>query len=423
MRSLVAVALLLAALVSLSCRKDTPVVGPDSTASLFLGDTKPFKPATRAAMEGVYRVVQGQDFFGDLVALKWSGVANGADTTFYLSGFFGRDAAYFVLSTGSLDSTLFFSGQWRKLMTTESGLFHGVVLSHAGGRQLMNPSPVIGKDSITISGTWGNGEENPTKYIVLQYDRPLYRGKDLEIIGHRGGGRTSDLLPVSENSVEIIEYAERLGCTAIEIDVRPTKDGVPVLYHDNTLNLRLVQKNGLMGKMEDYTYDQLQGLIRLIHGERLPTFREALDVALYRTQIRMVYIDTKPTMPVQSLYEIQQEYIQKATAAGRRFELLIGLPSDEKVAEFKAIPNYTQVPSLCELTVDETRALNSRVWCPRFTQGTQNDLVAQVHAEGRRAFVWTLDSPPYINEFLTNGNFDGILTNYASMVAYYHYVR
>jgi len=421
MRPLVAVVLLVS-LVSISCREKTPVVGPDSTSSLFLGDTKPFKPATRASMEGVYRVVQGQEFFGEFVALKWSGVANGADTTWYLSGFFGRDAGYFVVSSGSLDSTLFFSGQWRKLMTTESGLFHGAVLSSTGGKQLMKPVPVIGRDSITMGGTWGNGEENPTKNVVLQYDRPLYNGKKFEVIAHRGGGRTSDLLPVSENSVDMILYTERLGSTAIEIDVHPTKDGVPVLYHDKTLNLRLIQKCGLAGAIADYTYEQLQGLVRLIHGERIPTFREVLDAALYRTKLRMVYIDTKPDMPMAPLYQLQQEYMAKAAAAGRQFEILIGIPSDDKVNEFKTLPNYTQIPSICELTVDDTRALNSKVWCPRFTLGTQDDLVAQVHSEGRRAFVWTLDDPQYVQQFLAS-NYDGILTDYSSMLAYYHYVR
>ncbi len=418
-----AVVILLVSLVSLSCRKDFPVSGPDNNGGMLLGDTKPLKPATRASMEGVYRIVQGQEFFGDLVVLKWSGVANGPDTTWYLSGFFGRDAAYFAANAGSLDSTIFISGTWRKLTSGQSGIVSATIISTAGGGQLMNPIPVIGKDSVLVSGGWGNNQESPSHPLLLQYDRPLYKGSDLEIIGHRGGGRTSDLLPVSENTVAMIEYAERLGCTAIEIDVYPTKDGVPILYHDATLNLRLIQKCGLVGPISDYTYDQLQTLVRLIHGEQIPTFREVLSAALHRTHLRLVYIDSKPDMPVADLVTIQQQYKDSAAAAGRQFEILVGLPSDDKINEFKQIPNYTQIPSLCELSVDDVRALNSKVWGPRFTLGTQNDLVAQMHAEGRRAFVWTLDDPNYIQDFLTNGHFDGILTNYSCMVAYYHYVH
>jgi glycerophosphoryl diester phosphodiesterase len=46
-----------------------------------------------------------------------------------------------------------------------------------------------------------------------------------------------------------------------------------------------------------------------------------------------------------------------------------------------------------------------------------------MQAEGRRAFVWTLDVDRYISTFVTEGEFDGILTNYPTLVAYYHYVR
>jgi hypothetical protein len=46
-----------------------------------------------------------------------------------------------------------------------------------------------------------------------------------------------------------------------------------------------------------------------------------------------------------------------------------------------------------------------------------------MQAEGRRVFVWTLDVPAYVQEYIANGRFDGILSNYPSIVAYYHYVR
>jgi hypothetical protein len=37
--------------------------------------------------------------------------------------------------------------------------------------------------------------------------------------------------------------------------------------------------------------------------------------------------------------------------------------------------------------------------------------------------TWTLDSPDYMTDFIRNGHFDGILTNYPSMLAglYYQY--
>ena len=44
-------------------------------------------------------------------------------------------------------------------------------------------------------------------------------------------------------------------------------------------------------------------------------------------------------------------------------------------------------------------------------------------AAGLTVFVWTLDEPKFIQEFISQNNFDGILSNYSPVVAYYHYVE
>ena len=71
------------------------------------------------------------------------------------------------------------------------------------------------------------------------------------------------------------------GAEAMEIDVQLSKDGVPLLFHDATLNERVVQKNGLLGPVENYTFDQLSTLVRLTNGERIPTLRQALETIVY----------------------------------------------------------------------------------------------------------------------------------------------
>jgi glycerophosphoryl diester phosphodiesterase len=37
--------------------------------------------------------------------------------------------------------------------------------------------------------------------------------------------------------------------------------------------------------------------------------------------------------------------------------------------------------------------------------------------------VWTLDGAENIKEYMYNGDFDGILSNYPSLVAYYYYAK
>jgi glycerophosphoryl diester phosphodiesterase len=103
--------------------------------------------------------------------------------------------------------------------------------------------------------------------------------------------------------------------------------------------------------------------------------------------------------------------------------ILLGLPTEDKVNEFLQLPGYSTVPSLCELSLDDVRRTGAIVWAPRWTLGTQPAEVAQMHAEGRRVFVWTLDLPAYVAEFMRAGDFDGIVSNYPSIVAFAHYVR
>ena len=56
-------------------------------------------------------------------------------------------------------------------------------------------------------------------------------GPERIVIGHRGA---AGLAP--ENTLESIETALSAGADAVEIDVRVTDDGVPILLHDSTLD-------------------------------------------------------------------------------------------------------------------------------------------------------------------------------------------
>ena len=101
----------------------------------------------------------------------------------------------------------------------------------------------------------------------------------------------------------------------------------------------------------------------------------------------------------------------------------MGIPTETVLNDFLSYQGYQMIPSLCELTVDKMRNANSLVWAPRWTLGTQTDLVRQVHHEGKLAVCWTIDSPAWIREFINNGQFDGLLSNYPSVVTYFHYIQ
>lgn len=402
------------------CRKDYEAPVPYDFANTP-GEGR-FGPAIRRAMEGVYIVSDGSDQFGSQVALKWTYLLNGGDTTHYLSVFTGRDAAYFNLEGSPQADSLVLNGYWRKLVNDKIGLVRLVVRARHNGKPQLYKGRLTAGDTLLINGFYGEGKAEPTQPLTLTYTRPLNK-RPFNIMAHRSGGRTSDLLPASENTVEIIKLAPRLGATGIEVDVRYTKDGVPVLYHDNTLNLRLIQKNGLTGALESYTYQQLSAFVRLINGEKIPTLEEALETVIYNTGLKFVWLDTKYIGPMDKVQAIQHKYLLKAQQAGRDLQIVIGLPTTQALDSYNALENKANTPILCELDTAITRSVGARIWAPRWTLGPQTDEVLAMKAEGRTVFVWTLDEPTFIEEFISQNKFDGILSNYSPVVAFYHYTE
>jgi glycerophosphoryl diester phosphodiesterase len=82
-----------------------------------------------------------------------------------------------------------------------------------------------------------------------------------------------------ENSLKAIQEAIRLGVDIIEIDVKVSKDGIPFLMHDQTLDRTTNGK----GDPELLTWQELQKFFIIDKGKRtslkIPTLNQALGLA------------------------------------------------------------------------------------------------------------------------------------------------
>lgn len=100
-----------------------------------------------------------------------------------------------------------------------------------------------------------------------------------QIIGHRG---CAGYAP--ENTLEGIHTAADMDVRWVELDVKITKDQIPVLFHDDTLE-RTTNGNGAVA---DMAYDDLRQLeagswfSESFAGVLIPTLEEAVDVLLER---------------------------------------------------------------------------------------------------------------------------------------------
>lgn len=82
-----------------------------------------------------------------------------------------------------------------------------------------------------------------------------------------------------ENSLPAIKEAIRLGVDIVEIDVKVSKDGIPMLMHDGKVDRTTTGK----GDLETQTFEALRKLRLVSNGkvteETIPTLEEALQIA------------------------------------------------------------------------------------------------------------------------------------------------
>ena len=118
-------------------------------------------------------------------------------------------------------------------------------------------------------------------------------------VGHRGTGSLGLWAP--ENTLAGHEMAWKMGADSVEVDVRDTLDGVPVLMHDSTVD----RTTDGTGAVADMTLEEIQALSihalnPIVPVQSVPTFSEALA---YLRGKMMVYVDIK-SVDVPHLVEV-----------------------------------------------------------------------------------------------------------------------
>lgn len=88
---------------------------------------------------------------------------------------------------------------------------------------------------------------------------------------HRGGVITPE---APECSLRALRLAGEMGFEMIELDIRESKDGVPVIFHDNTM----MDDTGKPGRAEDYTAAELAEIMFSGSDQKIPTLAEALAI-------------------------------------------------------------------------------------------------------------------------------------------------
>lgn len=103
--------------------------------------------------------------------------------------------------------------------------------------------------------------------------------KTPKIIGHRGAAAYAP-----ENTLEGIHTAADMGVDWVELDVKLTRDNIPIIFHDDTLE-RTTNGSGLVAATDYEDLAQLETgswFGDSFTGIKIPTLEEAVDVLLER---------------------------------------------------------------------------------------------------------------------------------------------
>ncbi|MBN2385199.1 glycerophosphodiester phosphodiesterase [bacterium] len=166
------------------------------------------------------------------------------------------------------------------------------------------------------------------------------------IIAHRGA---AGLEP--ENTLVAFERAIEEGCDAIELDVRLSADGVPVVFHDRNLE-RMTGKERILS---DVSVRELEH-ITIRDSHRIPLFEDIIEILSRRTLVDIEIKEDTAVHPVMTILQQKQltdrviisSFSEKAVRAARRIDariktgLIMGRQTWNPVVRFKeAFPFLT----------------------------------------------------------------------------------
>ncbi|MFL5741933.1 MAG: glycerophosphodiester phosphodiesterase [Flavisolibacter sp.] len=398
---------------AISCSKNEITPPPDATHNNLDG-TSFVNLSVAKGLEGIYQLKSGSNALGSQFVCKISKTK--------VSFFGDASGLFFILSYGfkPSDSSIQFGGFWRISESTTQSIIQLSIAAKDGASDLMNnrvPATIELKGSfIDKNGT--------TQSIDLVFSRKFsdyVRTHEFVIFAHHGVLTTANP-PYAQNSLNGVLHDQDYGVDGLEFDVRLTKDHVPICIHNPGIDILLTKKSPLSGEYIQYSFEFLENYIELIDGQRIPSVEQVLRAFIDSTTMKYMWLDIKGDPDIFKYLEpVVRNAYAHATAKGRTVEIIADIPTKDVIDQYKSWPNYSDLPTMCELSLQDAIDLKSVYFGPRYTLGLLTEDVNKAHSMGMKVYSWTLNSHSLITNYLQNGNFDGFISDYPAYVVYDYY--
>jgi glycerophosphoryl diester phosphodiesterase len=246
----------------------------------------------------------------------------------------------------------------------------------------------------------------PLLYYSVQIALRSARTARVHVIAHRGGPRYAP-----ENTLAAFRNAIAQGADDLEFDVQMTKDGELVVIHDETVD----RTTDGTGAVRDLTLAEIRAL-DAGNGERVPTFREVLDLA--RSAGVNVFPEAKsahlyPGLEEKMLAELEAvDYLEHAVIQSFEADSLV------RLRELNPNVRLCALYGLWKLSVSAPPAAAEYV-CPMAEMVLLNPyVIRQAHDAGRQVIVWFgAVENPLLFQWMQFFGVDGLMADDPALLA------
>ena len=258
--------------------------------------------------------------------------------------------------------------------------------------------PLSGRSKIIIGAIGG-----VCTCVMVVFSYLLFHGqinfniensKQVEIAAHRG---LSDEYP--ENTMAAFQGAIDCNADWIELDVRLTSDGVPVVIHDKTLK----RTGGLSKRICDMTWEEISQVdvgswySSAYAEERIPRLEQVIELA-QRNATRLI-IELKPYGTETNFAEIVTDVIHQYNFTG---QCIVSSDHAQILRDIKDCDENIQTMSICTLALGDFSNSEVDAFCVESSFVT-SQMVSQIHRAGKLIMVWTPDNQQLISRFIHMG--------------------
>lgn len=237
------------------------------------------------------------------------------------------------------------------------------------------------------------------------------------IVAHRGASSSRP-----ENTLAAFEEAIRLGARIVELDVRLSHDGVPVVMHDPTVD----RTTDGSGEVRELTASEI-GALRAGTPEapaRVPSLAEVLALAGGRAAVvlEMKNLPGEPGHDAPSRARLVEATHRELDRSGFEGPVLVVSFDPLAIADSRSIASDVPTGFLATdmIPANQALALALHGGHEMVLPGTRSlipageDFVRSVHAAGLRVGTWTVDDPAEVRMLLDRG-VDAVASNDPAM--------